>query len=240
MATIAAPQARWQRDRQFFTGMALMMVAATFIGFAPTYYLGSWMGARPLGPLVHLHGVVFTTWILLYLVQNGLIALNRADIHRLTGVATAAFALVVIIVGIAVAIESGRLGHGPPGRHQPSFLAFPLANMVMFALFVTLGVAYRKRSEYHKRLMLLATLGLVITPLARISRMASLPVEPPIGGMILSDLFLAALVIFDLKARRRLHPATLWAGGFYLASQPLRVMIGNSEPWQAFAATLIG
>ena len=70
--------------------------------------------------------------------------------------------------------------------------------------------------------------------------MGSLPFDPPIGGMILSDLFLAALVIFDLKTRRRLHPATLWAGGFYLASQPIRVMIGNSEPWQAFAETLIG
>ncbi|HET9427077.1 MAG TPA: hypothetical protein VFO69_01830 [Allosphingosinicella sp.] len=241
MATIAAPRARWQRDRRFFSGIALAFVAVTFIGFAPTYYLGSWMGAKPLEPLVHLHGVVFTTWILLYLVQNGLIALNRADIHRLTGTATAAFALVVVVVGVAVAIESGRLGHGPPGRHQPSFLAYPLANMLMFTIFTLLGLAYRKRSDFHKRLMFLATLGLVITPLARISRMSSLPFDPPaIGGMILADIFLAALVIFDLRTRGRLHPATLWAGGVFLASQPMRVAIGNSEPWQNFARYLIG
>lgn len=240
MATIAAPQARWQRDRKFFTGVALAWVAVTFVGFAPTYYLGSWMGARPLGPLVHLHGIVFTAWILLYLTQNGLIAFRRSDIHRRTGVATAFFAIIVIAVGVAVAIESGRLGHGPPGRHQPSFLAFPLANMVLFAVFVLLGVVYRKRSEFHKRLMFLATLGLVITPLARISRMSDLPFFPPIGGMILSDLFLAALVAFDFRSRGRIHPATLWAGGAYLASQPLRVMIGNSETWQNFATTLIG
>ena len=241
MATIAAPQARWQRDRKFFTGVALAWVVVTFIGFAPSYYLGSWMGARPLGPLVHLHGIVFTTWILLYLTQNGLIALGRPDIHRRSGVATLIFALVVLAVGVAVAIESGRLGHGPPTRHQPSFLAYPLANMVMFAIFTLLGLLYRKRSEFHKRLMFLATLGLVITPLARISRMSGLPFDQPaIGGMILSDLFVAALVIFDRRSRGRIHPATLWAGGAYLASQPLRVAIGNSEPWQDFAITLIG
>ena len=113
--------------------------------------------------------------------------------------------------------------------------------MAMFTVLVTLAVIYRKRPEYHKRLMLLATLGLVITPLARISRMMALPFDPPaIGGMILSDIFFAALVAFDLKKHGRLHPATLWAGGAYLLSQPLRVAIGNTEAWQAFARSLIG
>ena len=240
MATIAAPRARWQSDRRFYSGMAAAMVAATFVGFAPTYYLSSFTGAPALGPLVHLHGVVFSAWMLLFLGQNGLIAARRTNLHRRTGMATAAFAVVVVVVGVAVAIESGRLGHGPPDRHQESFLAFPLTNMLMFAALTALGVAYRNRAEYHKRLMLLATMGLVITPLARISRMAELPVFPPVGGMLLSDIFLAALVAFDLRKNGRLHPVTLWAGGAYLASQPLRVMVGNSDAWQSFARILIG
>jgi hypothetical protein len=36
MATIAAPQRRLQSERRFFTGVAAVMVAVTFIGFAPT------------------------------------------------------------------------------------------------------------------------------------------------------------------------------------------------------------
>ena len=241
MATIVAPRARWQGDRRFFTLMAAALVMATLIGFAPTYYLRSLTGAPALGPLVHLHGVVYTAWMLLYLTQTGLITAGRRDIHRKVGVAVAGFAVVVVLIGVAVALESARLGHGPPDRHQPSFLVYPLANMVMFSGLVGLGIVYRNRANYHKRLMLLATLGLVITPLARISGMLDLPFKPnAIGGMLLSDIFLAALAAYDMRKRGKLHPATLWAGGAYLLSQPLRVAIGESDGWQDFARWLIG
>lgn len=242
MATRVAPRARLSSERRFFTGIAAALVAVTLIGFAPTYYLSSFTGAPALTPLVHLHGIVFSGWMLLFLGQTSLIAAGRADIHRLTGIAGALLALVVVVVGVIVAIESGRLGNGPPGRNQPVFLVFPLSNMLIFAIFVGLGISNRNRAQYHKRLMLLATMGLVITPLARIARMIGSPLVPPgpIGGMMLINLFLAALVAFDLTTRRRLHPATLWGGGAFLLSQPLRVAIGNSEAWQGFARGLIG
>ena len=240
MATLAAPRTQWQADRRFFTGIAAAMVAATFIGFAPTYYLSRFTGAPPLGPLVHLHGVVFSAWMLLFLAQAGLIAARRTDIHRVAGVAVAGVAVAVVVIGVLVAIESGRLGHGPPDRHQPSFLVLPLTNMLLFAILTALGVRFRRRSDYHKRLMLLATMGLVITPLARVSRMLEIPLFPPVGGMLLSDLFLAALAAFDIRRRGSLHPVTLWAGGAFLASQPLRIAVGRTEAWQDFARLLIG
>ena len=241
MATVVAARARWQGERTFFTGMALALAAATFIGFAPTYYLSPWTDAPALGPLVHLHGVTFTAWILLYVMQTGLIAARRPGVHRATGRVVAVFAVAIVVIGVLVAIESAQLGHGPPTRHQPSFLVFPLTNMAMFAVFTTLGIVYRQRADFHKRLMLLATMGLVITPLARISRMLNLPFDPPaIGGMLLSDLFLLALVAFDLRRRGRIHPATLWGGGFYLLSEPLRVAVGQTQAWQSFASSLIG
>jgi hypothetical protein len=241
MATLAMPQSRLQAERRFFTGMAAALVAATFIGFAPTYYLAGYFDAPPLGPLVHLHGIVYSAWVLLLLAQTALIAARRVDLHRLVGIAGAGLAVVVVVVGVLVAIESGRLGHGPPGRNQPVFLVYPLANMLMFTVLAGAALAMRRRADYHKRLLVLATMGLVITPLARVSRMLALPFDPPaIGGMLLSDFFLAALVAFDLSRRGRLHPATLWGGGAYLLSQPLRVAIGNTEAWQSFARMLIG
>lgn len=241
MATAFPVRLRWTSERRFFTGMALALLAATFIGFAPTYYLSGYFDAPALSPLVHLHGVVYSAWVLLFVAQTGLIAANRRDLHRLTGIAGAVLALTVLVVGVVVAIEAGRLGSGPPDRHQPSFLVFPLTNMLMFAGLTGAALWWRERGDIHKRLMLLATMGLVITPLARISRMAGLPFDPPaIGGMLLSDLFLAALIAFDVSRRGKLHPATLWGGGLYLVSQPLRVAIGQTEAWQSFARTLIG
>jgi hypothetical protein len=113
--------------------------------------------------------------------------------------------------------------------------------MFLFAVFTALGARFRRRPDYHKRLMMLATVALVVTPLARISRMLDLPFRPhAIGGMLLSDVFVASLVVYDVKRQGRLHPVTLWAGGAYLVSQPLRVAVGPTAAWQALARALIG
>lgn len=240
MASVAIRQARLQGERRFFTGIALALIIVTFIGFARTYYLMRFTDAPSLGLLVHVHGVVFTAWMLLFAAQTALIAGKQPGLHRQIGMAAAGLALAVLVLGVTVAIESGRLGHGPPGRNQPVFLIFPLTNILMFGALAALGIAWRRRSGHHKRLMLLATMSLAVTPLARIAVMLGFAGPPPIGGMILSDLFLAALVAFDMKKDGRLHPATLWAGGAFLLSQPLRVVIGNSGAWQDFARALIG
>ncbi len=173
-------------------------------------------------------------------MQNSLIGLGQRTLHRTIGLAVAAYAILVVAIGIAVAIESARLGHGPPDRHQESFLVYPLFNMLVFSALTIAAVLQRNRADYHKRLMLLGTLTLVVTPLARVSRMLDLPFRPPaIGGMLMTDLVLIALVIFDIRRRGKLHPATLWGGGFYLLSQPLRVAIGETEMWQSFARSLM-
>lgn len=240
MATVAMRRSRLQFERRFFTGIAAALVAVTFLGFARTYYLSSFTGAPSLAPLVHVHGVVFTAWMLLFLAQTALIAAKQPGLHRQMGFAAVGLAVAVFVLGVAVAIEGGRLGSGPPGRNQPVFLIFPLANIVAFAAFAILGTLRRRRSDHHKRLMLLATMSLAVTPLARIAVLVGWPVPPPVGGMILSDLFLAALAWFDWKRNGKLHPVTAWGGGALLLSQPLRVAIGNSDWWQAFARALIG
>jgi hypothetical protein len=71
------------RDRWFFTGMALAAALTVFVGFARCYYLRSAFGGPPLPPLVHLHGVLFTAWILLFVTQTSLVAASRWDLQSL-------------------------------------------------------------------------------------------------------------------------------------------------------------
>jgi len=227
-------------DRAFFGGAAAVLLLATIIGFAPTYYLAPFVAVPALAPLVHLHGAVFTAWMLLYCAQTALIATGRRDLHRNAGMVGAGLAVVVVVLGVTIAIYSARTGGGPPGRNQPVFLVYPITNILVFAGLVTAAVINRTRAGHHKRLMLLATLALVVTPLARISRMLHLPFSPPaIGGMLLADIMVVALMVFDLRTRGRLHPATVAAGGLFVLSEPLRVLLGHSDAWQSFARTLI-
>lgn len=238
----AAPSVRvtLNNERRFFSATALAGLLATLIGFAPTYFLMRWFDAPPLPLIVHVHGLAFTGWVLLYLTQTSLIAAGRRDIHQKLGVAGIALGAAMTVLGVAVAIEGARRGVGGPGRDQLAFIINPLTNIVMFAGLLTAAISQRKRSPYHKRLMLLTMLPILTTPLARISRMLALPVPPPVGGMLMSDLFLAALVAYDLNTRGKLHPATVWGGGILFLSELLRVAIGPTAAWHRIAAMLVG
>ena len=156
------------RDRRFFTGMAVAAALTVFIGFAPTYYLSGAFGGRPLTTLVHVHGAIATAWILLFLTQTSLIAARRTDLHRRLGVAGALLAVLLLVVGYLTAVEGARRGVTPPGGPPPlAFLAVPIGTLVVFAILVGAGLAQRRRSETHKRLMLLATIAILTPAIAR-------------------------------------------------------------------------
>src|SRR3546814_10354759 len=91
---------------------------------------------------------------------------------------------IIIVLALVTAIAGGRLHHSPPGIDPRSFLAFPVITIAVFAAFFAAGIARRREPEVHKRLMLLATLTLVVPALARLTMHAHLPWLPggPIGG----------------------------------------------------------
>ncbi|RZF64539.1 hypothetical protein EWE75_10220 [Sphingomonas populi] len=241
MATVAQRGgAKLNTERRFFATMALVISAATFIGFAPSYYLAPMFAARPLSMLLHVHGVVFTAWILLYVAQTGLISASRADIHRIVGPVAVVLAIAMVPLGIAAAIVTKQVAaaHHMPPQGPP--LVFPLGAILTFAVLVGAGFVRRKQSAWHKRLMLLGTAAILTTPLARITRFTHIGLAPAFGGMILTDVLLAALAIYDIRTRGKLHPATIWGGGFFLATQALRVALNAMPAWQAFAKGLTG
>jgi hypothetical protein len=232
--------------------MALAILVVVFAGFAPTYYLLPWLqgvtvrgaaGGSSLNGLIHLHAAVFSAWIILFLVQAGLIATRRTQLHRRLGVASVALAAAVVVLGIVVALYSARQGHTPPGwRNDAAFLPVGFTSIVLFAGFVTAGYMKRRQSAYHKRLMLLATISMTVPALARLVRMAALPVLPTgvWGALIIVNVFLVAMIVYDLGRLGRLHPATMWGVAIMVVSWPLRLTIGETDAWQAFAPLLLG
>jgi hypothetical protein len=237
-------------ERRFFTGMALAMAAVTFVGFAPTYYLAAFNdGPRPiLSPSVHLHGALCTAWVLLLILQTRLIASGRRALHKRLGIAGATIAAAVLVSGVFVALHSQRRVHTEATADTLAdpyvFLIFPFSSVGLFALFVALGVLSRQRADAHKRWMILATSSLIIPALARtvtqaVSGMGLVGVPGVVGALVLLNVLLVALAVYDYNTRGRLHPVTLWGGGFLLLSEPLRFAIGFSEPWQSFARAVM-
>ena len=242
-----ATQVRPLSDRRFFSWMSVAMAAVAFAGFARTYYLAGFNdGPKPtITPIVHIHGALATAWILLLIVQTRLIAYGRRDLHKLLGFAGVAIGAATIAVGMWVAIHSERRVHTPATADTLAdpyvFLIFPFASIGLFALFATLGVLNRQRSEAHKRYMLLATVSMIVPAMARlVTQTTHGAVAGVVGAMVIVNLFLIAMVVHDFYTRGRLHSVTLWGGAITLLSEPLRFAIGYSAPFQAFAKSLMG
>ena len=240
MASVAAiSRQNVNADRHFFGGMAVALLLVTFVGFAPTYYFSYFTTAPALRPILHVHGAVFTAWMLLYASQTWLISARRIDVHRQMGRVGACLAVVVYILGIVTAITMARVRLTTPGPSGPPFI-FPFTSINMFGLLCASAILLRRRSAHHKRLMFLATVALATTPLARVIRMVTSAMTPPIGGMLLTNLFLAALIAFDIRKSGRLHPATVGGGLFFVASELFRVAFGHTFIWKSFVHTVVG
>jgi hypothetical protein len=237
MAVSTAALATRRRTRRFYVGMAIAITITVFAGFSRSYFLKSWYGTPELSRLLHVHGLVFTAWVLFFLSQAVLVATGRTYLHRRMGIGGAVLAALVVIVGTAVAITRAKTGVSPiPGVPALAFFAIPLFDMVVFAVLVGTALYFRRRLEAHKRLMTLSMISLLAAPIARLNFPLLPPGPPTFFG--LADLFIVALLVYDLSTRGKVHPATIWGGLFVVASQPLRLMISGTQPWLAFASWL--
>jgi hypothetical protein len=53
-----------------------------------------------------------------------------------------------------------------------------------------------------------------------------------------TDVFVLACIVYDLFTLKRVHRATLFGAILIIASQPLRLMLGGTQAWLAFAGWL--
>jgi len=228
-----------RRERFFYIAMAIVIVGVVFGGFARTYFLRPYFTTQPLTPLLHLHGIVFTSWLVLYFTQTVLVAAKRTDVQRRLGIAGAVIAVLMILIGTITAVIRAQQGATPADGIPPLvFLVIPLGDMLVFTILIGAGFYFRRRPDVHKRLMLLATISILAAAVARLP-FAFLQAGPP-AFFGVTDLFVAACFIYDLITRRTVHRATALGGLLIVASQPLRLIIGSTDAWSAFAAWLTG
>ena len=227
------------RDHRLYTWFAIVMPLIVLLGFARTYYLkGVFSGPALPSLLVHLHGAVMTSWVVLFVVQVWLVASRRTRVHQRLGVLGAVLALLVLIVGLSTAVFAAARGSSP-GPPALQFLVVPFIDMFLFAIFVGGALYFRRRMDIHKRLMLLAAATLLTAAVARI------PLDFILNGgplvfFGLTDLCLVAFVLFDTLKQRKLHPVFLWGTLLFIVSQPLRLVLSGTDLWIQFATWLVG
>lgn len=237
-APVASPSAMdlSRREHRFFTRSTVVIALLVVIGFGFSTYVRTRPGATAFGgptlkPLVRIHAAVTTGWIALLVFQTFLVATRRTPLHRRLGVAGGALASGVIVFGWLVAVRATNPAVNPRAFE---FFVLPSSELLVFTVLIACALLWRQTPSTHKRLMLLGTLALIPAATTR-------PVPP--GSLLFligmvgvpEAVFILALVAHDLRALRRVHPATVWGGGLVLVIAATRVWISTTGPWLAFA-----
>jgi hypothetical protein len=216
--------------------MASTITVIVFAGFAPSFYLrGAFQPNDKLSVLLHVHGAVFSTWIILFLVQAILIVRGSRTLHRRLGWFAALVA--VAMVGLVVAATVEEMRRVPPFPPAPVALALNTFDTVVFAILVSGAIYLRKQPDWHKRLLLSATLVLLGAPILRLLILVAghISHELLIIDVLLVDLLFLICFAFDLRTRHRIHPGYFCALALLLADQVTTFSVMAWPPWVNFA-----
>jgi hypothetical protein len=243
MATATLPKSNagsFRRDRAydyyFFPAMVLLILATVFVGFARTYFLAGVFRAPLPNLLIHIHAVVFTIWMLLLIAQTTLVSAGRVDIHRKLGLLGFGLACTMVVLGELAARDMLARNYAPP-RFAPgplTFYAIPCFGILIFAVLIYFAYRERSNPSAHKRLILLANISILDAPTGR-PPFTVITAHPFMDSVFILA-FLLLLVTYDLWSLHKVHRATLWGSLFVLIAGQLRVPIGLTHPWLAFAA----
>jgi hypothetical protein len=226
--------------RRFFVIMASAVIVTVFAGFAPTFYLrGAFTQSRPMSLLLHVHGIAFSAWVIVFLIQTTLIASGSRRLHQRLGWFAVGIAATMVVLVVAAMIEQlRRVGGFPP---PPLALALSTFDIIVFAVLVGAAIYYRNQPAWHKRFMLSATILLLGAPVFRvvihyfgITDMSKVGIV----STLLVDAFFLPCFAYDLLTRRRIHPAYFVALTLIVVDQILQVKVVSWTPWISFSLAL--
>ena len=190
-------------DRHFYLFMALLIPAIVAYGFSFTVGRNLLHPVIPRPPILYLHAAVFSGWLVFFALQSGLVRSRQVRWHRRLGWFGAAMGTAILVLGVATAIAMGRFNAAKLQATQAdSDLMIPLFDMLAFGSTFGLAIYWRRRPEYHRRLVLVATCALTAAAFGRFPEW----LLPPVLFYAGVDALILLGVGRDLLVDRRVHP----------------------------------
>lgn len=219
IATSPSSPSGGRRDTGFFVGGAIAMALVIVTGFSVHLAMGRSSFAAP--PLVHAHAIVFMGWMVIYVLQNVLVATDQLALHRRLGWLAAAWMIPMLVLGVAVTVALVRKGMVPFFFRPQQFLVFDPMVLLTFVGLTVAAIVMRRQTDWHRRLHFCG-MALLIGP--GVGRLLPMPFLPPWAWeatVAVCLLFPLVGMAADLRRSGRVHPAWLWGVGAMLASVAL-------------------
>ncbi|WP_157971385.1 hypothetical protein [Dyella sp. C9] len=228
------PQAGLHRkflERNFYLGMSLLVAGVVAFGFSRTIGANLLHPDTPRPTILYIHAWVFSGWVALFMLQSALARARHIALHRTVGTFGACLGSVLPLLGLATALVMQHW-HAQRVASQATGLSLPFNDMLTFSIAFGLAIRWRRRPEFHRRLMLIATCCLTGAAFARFPEY----LVPDNAFYLCVDLLVLLGVWRDWALTRHVHVVYRRGLPCLVASQALAqyLMLYTPAIWVAF------
>jgi hypothetical protein len=236
-AASATKQLKNFLSRYFYLCMSLVMAALVLWGFSRTVDVRLLHASPPKPGILWFHGAVFSAWVVLFIVQSALVRVRKVGLHRALGWFGAALAATMFVSGMVVSpvmLRFEAMLHGPQVK---AFLSILWCDMILFGACMALAVYFRKRPQYHRRLVFMASCQLMQAAFVRL---------PYIGIHNLFfpalDVLIVAGILCDVVVEGRVNKVYVYGFPAMIVFQgwATYLALGNPDWWKAATQAIVG
>jgi len=218
--------------------MSLAMAGLVVWGFSRTVDANLVHANPPRPLLLWFHAAAFSTWIVFFIAQSSLVRVRRVSVHRSLGWFGAGLAAVMVGLGCTIAIVMARFD--TVVLHQKgadAFLSIPFCDMITFGTCMALAIYWRRRPDYHRRLVFIASCQLMDAAIGRFDFWFNHSVF-----YIGLDFLIVLGMVRDWLVDGRVHKVYLYALPPIAILQALAVYVWRVNPgwWQAITHAILG
>jgi hypothetical protein len=194
-------------NKYFYFAMSLLFAAIVVSGFSRTVNDNLLHPSVPRPLILWFHAAAFSGWVTFFIFQSALVRTHNVKWHRFFGWFGAGLGTAMVPLGVVTSIIMGRFDTYQ--KHEPgadAFLIVPFYDMLAFGVFFGLAVLWRKKPEFHRRLIFIATCGLLDAAFGRYDYIFN-------NGLFFwcLDGVILLGVLRDLFVNRRIHKVYLYA-----------------------------
>jgi len=218
----------------YFVGFTLIFAVLVLAGFSRTFFIPMAKGTLTKPLVVHLHGALFFGWTALLVLQAFLAATKRLRLHRKIGSVAGWLIIPMLLMGTMVAArDTVHDYYAGDGNAALSFFYGELADLAMFGILAGAAMLLRDKPEFHKRWVIMGSLGLLGAAIGRIHEISSF-------GLHIFVALIVSVAVFDIASRRTIHIATLIGAVVLLLMNLTEEPIGNTRTWINASHRMLG
>lgn len=238
LQTRAGPGLKIFLGRYFYFCMALLMAGLALWGFSDTVDTRLLHAKPPRPLLLWFHGVIFSAWIVLFIMQSALVRVRKVRVHRALGWFGAALAATMVVSSFMVSIVMIRFEMSVLHRKNvASFLSILWFDMIIFGACMALAIYFRKRPEYHRRLVFMASSQLMQAAFVRFHYLGYHNLFYPA-----LDVLIVTGILRDLIVDGRVNKVYLYVfpAMIFLQAVATYLQLVNPSWWQAATLAVLG